>query len=74
MVHGGTCPLEDVAVGARQDGEWKSHGSFHGDDSWKCCKRFRYAEPVSDRANDWGCISKSLVLDGRGRPEKDGQM
>lgn len=52
VVHGGTCPLEDVAVGARQDGERKSRGPFHGDDSWKCCKRFRYSEPVSDRAND----------------------
>jgi hypothetical protein len=52
VVHGGTCPLDDVAVGARQDWERKSRDHFHGDDSWKCCKRFRYAEPVSNRAND----------------------
>jgi hypothetical protein len=52
VVHGGTCPLEDVAVGARQDGERKSRGSFYGDSSWKRCKHSRYLESVSDREND----------------------
>ena len=45
-------PLEDIAAGARQDGERKSRGPFHGDSSRERCKRSRYSEPVSDREND----------------------
>jgi hypothetical protein len=39
-------------IAERQTSFYTTHSLFHCDDSWKCCKRFGYSEPVSDREND----------------------
>lgn len=73
VVHGGTCPLEDVAVGARQDEERKSRGPFRGDGSWKRCKRSRYSEPVSDRKR-LELHRRIASIGWRWSTEEDGKM